>query len=189
MASDRSITHWLQQLQQGHDSAAQSLWERYFPRLVALARSRLTGTPHGIADEEDVAISAFTSFCRAVQAGRFARLKGASDLWAILVRITLRKAADLRGSENRQKRGLGVSRVEAKLDTLVGKGVSPESTTMAVEEYGRLLNLLKDDELREIARWKMEGYKDKEVAQRLGCDTRTVERKLRHIRKVWGSEK
>ena len=126
MASDRSITHWLQQLQQGHESAAQPLWERYFPRLVAVAHSRLAGTYHGIADEEDVAISAFTSFCRAVQAGRYGRLQRPSDLWAILVRITLRKAANLQGSENRQKRGLGVSRVEAKLDTLVGKGVTPE---------------------------------------------------------------
>jgi hypothetical protein len=35
-------------------TAAQELWERYFRRLVGLARKRLKGTPRQAADDEDV---------------------------------------------------------------------------------------------------------------------------------------
>jgi hypothetical protein len=52
-----------------------------------LARARLRNTPRRIADEEDVAPSAFDSFCRAARAGRFPRLDDRHDLWQILVLI------------------------------------------------------------------------------------------------------
>jgi hypothetical protein len=48
-----------------------------------------------------------------------------------------------------------------------------------------LLDLLDDDELRTIARGKMEGYTNAELAGQLGCLERTVERKLRVIRGLW----
>jgi DNA-directed RNA polymerase specialized sigma24 family protein len=51
-----------------------------------------------------------------------------------------------------------------------------------------LLDLLNDSELRQIAVWKMEGYTSDEIAQKLQCVTRTVERKLRLIRKLWEAE-
>src|SRR5262245_62417052 len=46
-----SVSHWLGQLKAGDRAAAQPLWERYFRRLVALARTRLQGTPRRAADE------------------------------------------------------------------------------------------------------------------------------------------
>jgi len=42
--------------------------------------------------------------------------------------------------------------------------------------------------LRSIAVWKMEGYTVEEIAARLGCVPRTIERKLRTIRELWGEE-
>jgi hypothetical protein len=69
MSSEGSVTHWLARLQAGEDEAARLLWDRYFQRLVGLARKRLQGTPFRSADE-DVALSAFDSFCRAAQEGR-----------------------------------------------------------------------------------------------------------------------
>ena len=43
------------------------------------------------ADEEDVALSAFDSFCRGAEQGRFPQLDGRDDLWHLLVVITVRK--------------------------------------------------------------------------------------------------
>lgn len=71
MSSDGSVTRWIDALQAGDRAAAQRLWERYFPRLVGLARARLQGAPRRAADEEDVALSAFDSFCRCAERGRF----------------------------------------------------------------------------------------------------------------------
>jgi hypothetical protein len=64
MASDESVTYWLEQLKAKNPAAAQRLWERYFRRLVGLARVKLRGHAKVVADEEDVALSAFDSFCR-----------------------------------------------------------------------------------------------------------------------------
>ncbi len=63
MESDESVSQWLGQLQAGDPTAAQKLWERYFRRLVGLARKKLRAAPRRAADEEDVALSAFTGFC------------------------------------------------------------------------------------------------------------------------------
>jgi DNA-directed RNA polymerase specialized sigma24 family protein len=40
-------------------------------------------------------------------------------------------------------------------------------------------------DLERIAMWKLDGLTNSEIAERLGCVTRTVERRLDLIRKVW----
>src|SRR5438876_10303530 len=95
MTSEGSVTGWLGQLRSGDPAAAQQLWQRYFQRLVQLARQRLHGSPRRIADEEDVALSAFDSFCRDVQHDRWPQLLDRDNLWRLLVVITARKAHHL----------------------------------------------------------------------------------------------
>ena len=70
MASDGSVSRWIGPLQAGDPAAVQRLWERYFHRLVGLARAKLQNAPRRAADEEDVALSAFDSFCRNAGDGR-----------------------------------------------------------------------------------------------------------------------
>ena len=96
-----SVTRWLHELVAGDQAAAQELWNRYFQRLVGLARSKLRGAPRRAADEEDVALSAFDSFCRGAEQGRFPRLDDRDNLWRLLVVITERKACDLVQHEGR----------------------------------------------------------------------------------------
>ena len=43
MSSRASVTNWISLIKAGEQAAAQPLWERSFPRLVALARARLRG--------------------------------------------------------------------------------------------------------------------------------------------------
>ena len=74
MPSEGSVTRWLGQLRAGDAAAAQPLWERYVRRLVGLARKKLHGRPSRAADGEDVALSAFDSFCRNAEQGRFPQL-------------------------------------------------------------------------------------------------------------------
>jgi hypothetical protein len=69
------------------------LWERYFRRLVGLARPRLDNTARRAADEQDVALSALASVFRGVEEGRFPQLGDRDDLWRLLVTVTVRKAA------------------------------------------------------------------------------------------------
>src|SRR5262245_5758818 len=147
------VTRWLRQLQGGDRSAAQGLWQRYFARLVGLARDRLRAAPRRAADEEDVALSAFDSFCRAAEQGRFPRLDDRDDLWQILVMITVRKAADQANRERRQKRGGGAvvaaSEVERDagdvFDDLLAREPDPALAAELGEQCRRLLDDLGDE--------------------------------------------
>jgi hypothetical protein len=102
-----SVTCWLGPLQTGDSDAARQLWGRYIADLVRLARAKLRDSLRTVADEEDVALSAFDSFCRGVKLGRYPLLEDRDNLWRLLVTITARKAADQVQREHRQKRGRG----------------------------------------------------------------------------------
>ena len=133
-----SVTRWISALKQGDQAAASGLWESYFRRLVGLARTRLHDVPRGIADEEDVALSAFDSFCRRAQTGQFPRLHDRDDLWQILALITVRKAIDLRHYEGRQSRGMGRVRSLAGLtreglEAIGGDDPTPELAAQLAE--------------------------------------------------------
>jgi DNA-directed RNA polymerase specialized sigma24 family protein len=199
MSSPGSVTHWIGQLRAGDHATAQKLWERYFEQLVALARRKLGGSPRRAADEEDVALSALDSFCRGAERGRFPQLFDRDDLWQILIVLTERKAIDLLHHERRQKRGGGKVRVESipldrsrevsgRLEQIMDRAPTPQFVTQVAEECERLLARLDSDELRSVALWKMEGYTNEEIAAKLDCVSRTVERKLRLIRSRWKQE-
>jgi len=201
MTSTESVTYWIGQLKAGDQAAAQPLWEGFFERLVGLARKKLKGMPRRAADEEDVAISAFDSFCRGAAQGHFPQLADRDDLWQLLATITARKAIDLVHHERRQKRGGGTVQGESVLfaahdsvggeggiEQVVGQEPTPEFAAQLAEECRRLLGGLADDELRSVALWKMEGYTNEQIANKLGCVPRTVERKLRVIRSRWKQE-
>src|SRR4051794_27387401 len=95
MESDGSVTYLIGRLKDGDRAAAQRLWESYFGRLVGLARGRLRKASRRVSDEEDVALSAFESFYRRAEQGRFPRLNDRDDLWQLLFVLTVRKAINL----------------------------------------------------------------------------------------------
>ena len=187
-----SVTRWLDDLKRGDTEAAQKIWERYFARLVGLARKRLQGAPLGGADEEDVALSAFDSFCRNAERGRFPDLFDRDGLWRLLVTLTTRKAAHLVRDECRQKRGGGtaVTSNDEDLELLLSREPTPAFAAEMAEEYRRLLGLLGDRDLESVALWKMEGHTVEEIAARLGYAPRSIKRKLQLIRpRDWPSRR
>ena len=200
MSTEGSVTHWLGAIKNGEAVAAQKLWEAYFRRLVALARQRLGNTPRRAADEEDVALSALNSFFQGIANGRFPQLNDRDDLWRVLVHITARKAIDQINHERRKRRrpdsvvqvwadaDLDDSEGEGGLAQIVGNEPTPEFAAQVTEEMERLLQSLSSPELRSVALWKMDGYSNAEIAVKLDCVERSVERKLNLIRNRWSRE-
>jgi DNA-directed RNA polymerase specialized sigma24 family protein len=200
MSSSGSITAWIDELCAGNRDAAEPLWRGYFQRLVTLARQKLRGRLRtAMAGPEDVALSAFDSFYRAAEQGRFPRLNDRDDLWRLLFVITERKAIDLVKHENCIRRGggkvrhecslAGDSAVTPALDRFAGREPTPEQAALVAEEVRRMLDALRDDKLRAVAVAKMEGYTNKEIAERLDRSVPAIERKLARIRKIWGKER
>jgi len=186
-------------LKDGDSAAAQPLWERYYSQLVALARKKLRTTTRQAADEEDVVQNAFHSFFRALGQGRFPQLDDRDSLWRLLVVITANKALKHLAHTHRQKRGggtvtgsLGIypfgNEEDAALVEMVGDEPTPDFAAQVAEEYRRLLDLLGDESLQQVAVWKMEGSSNDEIAEKLSCSRRTVARKLEAIRSLWSNE-
>jgi DNA-directed RNA polymerase specialized sigma24 family protein len=180
-----SVTQWLAELKAGDSYATQMVYERYVGQLIRLVGKKLRYLPRGIVDEEDIAQSALKSFWRGARHGRFPRLNDRDDLWRILLTIADRKVIDLKARECRLKRGGGKPTLALPPDDLMP---TAGEVTAVTDEMDRLLELLDDPELRQIAVWKMEGYTSDEIAVQLHYVTRTVERKLRLIRKLWQQE-
>jgi RNA polymerase sigma factor (sigma-70 family) len=189
MNPDNTVTTWIHLLQAGETQAAQRLWERYFPRLLEVARAKLYGTAKQVADEEDVALSAFHNFVQAVAQKQIPQLGSRDDLWRALVLITAGKAVDQRRRQQSRKRGGGrpPDRLSdwQEVDQVVGVEPDPAFAAQIAEEFQALLGRLADDRLREIALLKLEGYTNEEIAERLNCSPRSVTRRLTVIRRIW----
>jgi DNA-directed RNA polymerase specialized sigma24 family protein len=197
MSAEGSVTRWIAGLRTGDDEAAQRIWERYYGRLVALARQKLQASPRRDADEEDVTQNAFHSFFQGIHRGRFPRVDDRDDLWRLLVVIAARKALDqLERERSRPKVAAPAARARpdgeatgaAALTELIGDEPTPDFAAQVAEEYRLLLERLGDDSLRKVAVWKMEGHSNPEIADKLASSLRTVARKLEAIRAIWQAE-
>ncbi len=200
---DGSVTDWIHALLDADaevDEQQQQLWDRYFHRLVDFARVRLGDAPAGSEDEEDVAIRALSCFFRGASAGRFPNLKDRHGLWQLLTTITARQASNQRKKENTQKRGGGRVWTETTVYPAEGDssqdprgiyslsaGEPPPDFLVEMSEQCNLLLAQLPDELKEIARYKLEGFSHAEIAAKIGKVERTVERRLREIRRIWSA--
>ena len=196
-------TIWLSEAKEGTADAQQKIWEHFYKRLIGFARTKLREGSKRMADEDDVVTDAFNAFFSGVQEGRFPKLNDRHDLWQILVMLTARKSADLMRAQLRQKRGAGEVRGESiflkvsssaetvelpSFENIAGDDLSAGFALEVADNFERLLSMLPDETLRDIALWKMEGLLNDEIAAKIGTTCRTVERKLNLIRQYWAGE-
>ena len=202
MPSAESVTIWIQKLKEGERAAIQKLWEAYFPRLVRQAQGWLRRTSVQVVDAEDIALSAFKSFCLRAEQGRFPKLFDRDDLWQLLVVIAFRKMCNqVKHEASQQPRNGRVYSIstltpadaddsETNFSCLIGR--EPDPAQALAESCRRLLEMLPTEELRDVAVWKLEGYTNKEIAAKLnggkGRAESTAELKLARIRKIWAKE-
>jgi DNA-directed RNA polymerase specialized sigma24 family protein len=200
VSNGESVTRWLRGVKAGDSADIERLWNRYFQRLVRLAGAKLPGHCRRAFDEEDVAISAFQSFCDRAGRGEFPQLNGRDDLWRLLAMLTVRKAAVTMRHQTRQKRGggrvlgesaFGVGARDGESETCSGIAMilsrepTPDDAARFADAFDQLFARLADQTLRTIALRKLKGDTVEEVAASLGTSTRTIDRKLRLIRAIW----
>ena len=191
-------TYWLPALQRGDEQAAERLWQDYFVKIVRLAKHRLEGLRLRAADEEDVALSAMNSFCRMAQ-NREEPIADSTELWKLLATIVRRKVNKERqrqfAGKRQEYRLLGESGIspnpddgekndQAGLAQFSGRDPSPELALELAETWERILNL---PVAEEIVLLKNDGYSISEIAKKVGCSTRTVQRAIEKIKNEWES--
>jgi DNA-directed RNA polymerase specialized sigma24 family protein len=186
MSAPSSIIQWLRRLETGDRHAAGPLWDRYFDRLVRLARRQLQNAPRRAADEEDVALSVLDSFCRRAVDHGFEQVQSRAGLWQLLEQITAHKVIDhVRREQARKRGGTEPPLSDAHLEEVMAADPSPDLVVEFAEECRHLLAVLPSDELRRIARLRMDGWEVKDIAVEIGCSPPTVYRKIDLIRETW----
>jgi RNA polymerase sigma factor (sigma-70 family) len=199
VSHENSVTIWIDGVKAGDGADISRLWDRYFERLVRLAGARLPAHCRRSFDEEDVALSAFQSFCERAGRGQFARLNDRDDLWRLLATITVRKALDTMRRQTRQKRGGGQVLGESALlggggddgegvAAILGREPTPEEVARFADDYARFLDRLTDPTLRAVALRRLEGQSTQEIARAMDVSTKTVDRKLQLIRAIWSQD-
>jgi RNA polymerase sigma factor (sigma-70 family) len=179
-----SVTRLIRAAQEDRASAIGPLLAAYFDRLVQLARKRLDGLPGMANYEEDLALRSFYSVYRRVSdPERPLQLASRDDLWRLLAARTISRAIDLIRRQRPEN-----NPADGNLEQLLTREPTPEEAAETADECRRLLDLLEEPELRQIALWKVEGYTHEEIAVRLDCVPRTIERKVQRIRFLWKHE-
>jgi DNA-directed RNA polymerase specialized sigma24 family protein len=197
LSSDDPVTLWIDELRNADEAAARKLWNHFFVRLYELGRKKLRPETRRVYDEEDAAQSAFQSVCAGITEGRFPDLGSRGNLWHLLVVITARKVAHRQRHDHQQRRDVHRNRSDsifvqsgdgpapAGVDTLVSREPTPEFAAEFVETCDFLFRSLDDPALQQVVTLRMEGYTDAEIADRLKCSRRTVQRRLEVIRRHW----
>lgn len=190
-----SVTRFIEGLKADDPQAAGQIWQRFFDRLLPLARARLRGLNDKTVDEEDILVSVFDRFFQAAADQRFAELNDRDDLWQILIMLTDRRVAEQYRKSGAQKRGGDHVR---RLDDLAAPGQDlreladgdPDPRFVAAfnDSLAFALRQLVDDKAREVALLRLEGFENQEIADRLQISLSSVERKLRVVREMWQEE-
>jgi DNA-directed RNA polymerase specialized sigma24 family protein len=188
-----SITMAFAELRTGGKQGVSQLWQRFFPRLLALARKNLVGRPQKMADADDAVQSAFMSFYARAVAGEFGDLLRRDDLWSLLGVITARKALKQARHERAAKRGGGKLVDQAALegddgDRLKLEELAAQLPTHDVDLSCQELIESLEEPLRPYAVLRLLGYLNREIAVEMDCTERKVERKLQIIRMKWENQ-
>lgn len=179
-------------LQAGDEKAAAEVFERYADRLIRLARSRLDVRVRQKLDPEDVMQSVFRSFFLRQAAGRFT-LDGWDSVWALLVRITLRKCGRRVAFFRTQGRDVALefrpniadddSRHEWEA---LSREPTPDEIVALTETVEQLLKGL-DPRQQQMVCMRLQLYTVAEISAETGCTERTVFRVLARVRDVLAS--
>jgi RNA polymerase sigma factor (sigma-70 family) len=174
----------LERLRGGDEPAAEALFARYFERLTALARSRLSARLARRADPEDIALSVYRSFFVQAKEGRYALSRG-GDLWRLLSSITIHKLLKQLRHERAARRSF---EAETPLDQVAEERFArcssepaPEEALALADEMERIFSRL-DLFGRRVLELRLQGLRVSEIAEDAGRSERSVRRSLAQIR-------
>ena len=184
MAADQ--TGWssitlLNRFRAGDPRVAADLFDRYFGRLRALARRRLSPRLARRIDAEDVVQSVYRSFFSGASAGRYVLSRG-GDLWRLLAGITRYKL--LRQVRYQTAARRSVAR-EVPLDPIdeTGRLGSPHAIVDWADELEGINAQLAPFDQR-VLELRLQDYQLAEIATATGRSERSVRRALARVREL-----
>jgi RNA polymerase sigma-70 factor (ECF subfamily) len=170
----------------GDQDAARQIADRYFGRLLLLARRRISQRLASRVDPEDIVQSALRTFLMRVKEGQFVFQKQ-DDLGKLLLRITLHKTLRQVAFHKAAKRDPNAetsqsSHHNAQLMAVLDNEPTPEAAAAFHDQLERFLSKL-DPQTAQIIRMRLEGYTNDEIARKLGLKyDRKIRRAIERVR-------
>ncbi len=192
MEEDEARAPWtslalLERFRNGDDLAAEALFTRYFERLTAMARSRLSPRLAQRTDPEDIVLSVYRSFFVEAREGRFTLSRG-GDLWRLLASITKHKLLRQHRFQTADRRTIDR---EQPLDSLseeqaaerLSHGPTVEEAVALADELEQVLSRLNVFGRRALE-LRLQGLSIPEIAEDTDRSERSVRRSLTEIRNL-----
>jgi RNA polymerase sigma-70 factor (ECF subfamily) len=181
-APEPSDVSLLKRLQEGSQTAATILYERYARRLRQLVEANCSAELARCLEPEDILQSVFRRFFEQARKGLY-DAPSESDLWKVLLVIALNRVRDLGDFYRAAKRDVRLTVSGSSDETLLGQHLRDDSTNcflrLVVEESLALLPPLS----RTICELRLEGHEVAEISDQVGRSRRTVERLLQECRR------
>ena len=180
-STDWSSMVLLNRFRAGDRRAAAELFGRYWGRLRALTRSRLTDRLTRRVDPEDVVQSVYRSFFSAASAGSYT-LSCAGDLWRLLAGIARHKTLHQVRYQTAARRS--VTREVAFDQTDEARRLkSPAAIAEWADDLERIHSRL-DPSAQRVLAMRLQGYQLAEIAKTTGRSERSVRRALARVREL-----
>jgi DNA-directed RNA polymerase specialized sigma24 family protein len=180
-------------MRDGDPHAIQKLVERYFRKLSEYAHKKLSARMRLSEDGEDIAILVMHAIARNTQLGRFPNLQHREDLWLHMIFLTQQQVIE----RHREEKVIGQSGItiqnmtdlleqySCSLDDFLDDDSGRDRLLEIMDCWNELLKSLEDDRARDIARLKLQGFTNREIASILALVPKTVDRKVQHIMQRW----
>ena len=172
---------------EGDEDAATILHERYLARLLNLVGRHLANKFNSRLDPDDVVQSVFRSIFRLTREGRF-EFEGDGDFWKLLLTMALNKVRNTVRHHQAGKRDPAAEAISTSADGVDGYIVNRLSSQPTVQEVVSFADMLEqilnqlDTDQQLLIQYRIEGYTQKEIAEKLDVDDRTVRRMFANIR-------
>jgi RNA polymerase sigma-70 factor (ECF subfamily) len=172
---------------EGDEHAATVLHERYLMRLLNLVGRHLAGKFNSRLDPDDVVQSVFRSIFRLTREGRF-EFEGDGDFWKLLLTMALNKVRNTVRHHQASKRDPAAESISTSSDGVDGYIVNRLSSQPTIQEIVSFTDMLEqvlkqlDPDQQLLIQYRIEGYTQKEIAEKLQVDDRTVRRMFASIR-------
>ena len=179
---------FLERLKEGDGKGLDELYTGYQQRLLALVRKRLGKIPLRSFDEEDVVQSVMGSFMKqlGIPGSAAQTLESDEDLLPFLFTIATRKTSKRIGIAIKKPiSGESVFGADAGLEQFATKDDEDAIALELVEIAQHRLKQLPDQLYVQIALLRLEGKKVVQIADILNISKRSIERKLKDLKKVW----
>lgn len=178
MSDSLLATELFRRWQRGDQDAAQHLFELYSTKLTGLAEKHLSERLARRLDGEDIVQSVFRSFFQRSAGGEFS-IRNSTDLWQLLVKITLSKVCSQARRHTAAMRDMRAETASSEtwmLEALTRDPGPVEAATL-VDQIETILEGLPDT-YGQILALRLEGRPRTEIAEDLGISRQTVYRVL-----------